>query len=148
MASDPQLLSGFLYMFLLLTQLSLAYTPVHLDARWIVVLESYVAVHALVVAVYNTLQHGSADMWPMFFSGFAFMFVFTQMYALGLSRAVRWLVTASYIGFLAWIYGPRPLGLGRGLELLLRLEVLWIPIVLYGLAAVFALIAYIRVGRK
>jgi hypothetical protein len=148
MASDPQLLSGFLYMFLLLTQLSLAYTPVHLDARWIVVLESYVAVHALVVAVYNTLQHGSTDMWPMFFSGFAFMFVFTQMYALGLNRVVRWLVTASYFGFLTWIYGPRPLGLGRGLGYLLRLEVLWIPIVLYGLAAVFALIAYIRVGRK
>ena len=148
MASDPQLLSGFLYMFLLLTQLSLAYTPVHLDARWIVVLESYVAVHALVVAVYNTLQHGSVDMWPMFFSGFAFMFVFTQMYALGLSRVLRWLVTVSYLGLLAWIYGPRPLGLGRGLGYLLRLEVLWIPIVLYGLAAVFALIAYFRVGRK
>jgi hypothetical protein len=84
----------------------------------------------------------------MFFSGFAFMFVFTQMYALGLNRVVRWLVTASYLGFLAWIYSPRPLGLGRGLGYLLRLEVLWIPIVLYGLAAVFALIAYIWVGRN
>ena len=148
MASDPQLVSGFFYMFLLLTQLSLAYTWVHLDARWIVVLESYVAVHALVVAVYNTLQHGSADMWPMFFSGFAFMFVFTQMYALGLRRWVRWFVTALYLGFAAWIYFPKPFGLGRALSFLMRLEVLWIPLVLYGLAAAFAGAAYLKVGRK
>jgi len=148
MASDPQLVSGFFYMFLLLTQLSLAYTWVHLDKRWIVVLEGYVAIHAFVVAVYNTLLHGSADMWPMFFSGFAFMFVFTQMYALGLRRWARWLVTALYLGFVAWLYFPKPFGLGRALGYLLRFEFLWIPLVLYGLAAVFAGAAYFRVGRK
>jgi len=46
MANDPQLLSGFFYMFLLFTQMSLAYTKVHLDQRWIVTLQSWVAIHA------------------------------------------------------------------------------------------------------
>jgi hypothetical protein len=57
MAVDPQLLSGFIYMFFLFTQMSLAWTWVHLDVRWIIFLESYVAIHALIVAVYNTIQH-------------------------------------------------------------------------------------------
>jgi hypothetical protein len=48
MATNPQLLSGFFYMFLLFTQLMLAWTPLHLDKRWIVLFESYVAILSLV----------------------------------------------------------------------------------------------------
>ena len=141
MAVDPQLLSGFLYMFLLFTQVSLAYTTTHLNPRWIILLESYVAVHALIVAVYNTAFFGSADIWPMFFAGFTFMFIFTQMYALKLSRRAYTVITALYGAFVAWLY--LPFGLGRATEYLLRLEVLWIPIILYGLTVVFAAITYI-----
>ena len=148
MAVDPQLLSGFLYMFLLLTQASLAYTYVHLDRRWIVVLESYVAVHAFIVALYNTAFFNSPDMWPMFFGGFAFMFVFTYLYALGVRREVRWLITGVYVAFLAWLYAPAPFGLGRPATNLLRLEFLWIPIVLYGLAVAFAAVAYLFVKDR
>lgn len=79
MATDPQLLSGFFYMFLLFTQVSLAWTQVHFMKWWIVVLESYVSIHALIVAVYNTLFFGSADIWPMFFLGFTFMFILKQI---------------------------------------------------------------------
>jgi hypothetical protein len=137
MAVDPQLLSGFIYMFFLFTQMSLAWTRIHLDSRWIVFLESYVAIHALIVAVYNTLQHGSSDIWPMFFAGFAFMFVFTQIYGLKIGRKIRLVITGAYILFVAWLYLPGPLGLGRELAYLTRLEVLWIPMILYLLALVF-----------
>ena len=136
MAVDPQLLSGFLYMFLLFLQVSLAYTEVHLWKRWIVTLESYVALHAFVVAVYNTLQHGSPDMWPMFFAGFAFMFVFTYQYAVGLSKRGEQIVTVFYALFLVWLYAP--FGFNRGFEYLQRVEFLWIPIILYLLAILFA----------
>ena len=146
MAVDPQLLSGFLYMFLLFLQVSLAYTEVHLWKRWIVLLESYVALHALVVAVYNTLQHGSADMWPMFFGGFAFLFVFTYQYAVGLSRRLELMVTVLYALFLVWLYAP--FGFGRGYQYLTRLEFLWIPLILYGLAVVFACCAYLWLRVK
>ncbi len=149
--NDPQLLSGFFYMFLLFTQMALAYTPIHIDRRWIVTLESWVAIHAVFVAYFNTAfpDIGSADMWPMFFSGFAFMFVFTYMYALNMKKQYRWIVTLLYIGFLVWLYLPVQLGgYGRDLSRLMMIEFLWIPIVLYGLAAVFALVAYIFLGRK
>jgi len=148
MALDPQLLSGFFYMFLLFTQVSLAYTKVHLDKRWIILLESYVAIHAVIVAVYNTAFFGSADMWPMFFAGFAFMFVFTYMYALNVRQKVRWIVTALYLAFVAWLYLPAPVGLGRDPTFLLRLEVLWIPAVLYGLLALFAGLVYLTLRKR
>jgi len=143
MAYDPQLVSGFLYMFLLFTQMSLAFTGVHLWRRWIVLLESYVAIHAVIVAVYNTAFFDSADMWPMFFTGFAFMFVFTYVYAFKLGRKGNLLVTAAYAALLAWIFSPTPLGLGRSLAYLTRLEFIWIPVILYGLAIAFATPLYL-----
>ena len=137
MAVDPQLLSGFIYMFFLFTQMSLAWTRIHLDPRWIIFLESYVAVHALIVAVYNTLMHGSADIWPMFFSGFISMLVFTYQYGLKTSKRVKLGLTAAYSLFLIFLYAPKPLGLGREISYLIRLEFSWIPIILYGLALGF-----------
>jgi len=143
MAVDPQLLSGFIYMFFLFTQMSLAWTWIHLDARWITFLESYVAIHALIVAAYNTIQHGSLSMWPMFFTGFAFMFVFTYQYGLKLGRRVNLFIIGAYVLFLVWLYVPSPIGYGRGVEYLMRMEFLWIPIILYLLALVFGGVVYI-----
>jgi hypothetical protein len=147
MAADPQLVSGFLYMFLLFTQMTLAWTWVHLERKWIVLLESYVAIHAAIVAVFNTSFFSSPVMWPMFLSGFAFMFVFTYMYAFRVNRAVYWLVTAVYILFLAWLYLPEPLGYGRSLANLMRLEFLWIPIILHALAWLFAGLTYLKLRK-
>jgi hypothetical protein len=143
MAVDPQLVSGFIYMFFLFTQMSLAWTWIHLDTRWIVFLESYVAIHALIVAVYNTLQHGSADMWPMFFTGFAFMFVFTQQYGLKIGRRLNISIIGAYIMFIVWLYLPGPIGYGRGLEYLTRAEFLWIPIILYALALIMSGVVFL-----
>ncbi|MFX1472278.1 MAG: hypothetical protein ACFFBM_07240, partial [Promethearchaeota archaeon] len=98
---------------------------------------------ALVVAIFNTLDHGSTDMWPMFLSGFVFMWVFTYMYALNVRREVKTLVTLLYFVFLAWIYIPAPFGYGRDISYLLRFEMLWIPIILYLLAAVVAGVGYV-----
>jgi len=141
MAVDPQLVSGFIYMFFLFTQMSLAWTWVHLDDRWIVFLESYVAIHALIVAVYNTIQHGSLNMWPMFFGGFAFMFVFTYQFGLNLSRKVNLSIIGAYLIFIIWLYAP--FGYDRGYEFLMRAEFLWIPVILYLLALVFGGIIFL-----
>ncbi|MHA2227114.1 MAG: hypothetical protein ACXAC8_18000 [Candidatus Hodarchaeales archaeon] len=140
MDSDPQLLTGFLYMFLLFAQVSLSYTRFHLNRKWIIFLEGFVGVHAVVVAVNNTLMLGSSDMWPMFLSGFVFMVVFTYLYSLKMRSAVRWAIFLAFAGFLMWIY--LPFGYGRDFSYLIRLEVLWIPIVLYGLAYLFAGIVF------
>jgi hypothetical protein len=147
MATDPQLLSGFFYMFLLFTQLMIAWTPLHLDRRWIILLESYVAIHAVIVAVWNAEFFGGTDMWPMFFLGFAFMFVFTYMYALKVSKKIYGLVTGLYIAFLVWLFLPSPIGFGRNLMNLARLEFLWIPLILYGLSALFATLAYLKIRK-
>jgi hypothetical protein len=147
MATDPQLLSGFFYMFMLFTQLMLAWTPLHLDRRWIILLESYVAIHAVIVAAWNTNFFGGADMWPMFFTGFAFMFVFTYMYAIKVSRKIYGLTAIAYVAFLVWLYLPTPYGFGRNVQNLVKLEFLWIPVILYGLAAFFAALAYLKIRK-
>lgn len=147
MATDPQLISGFFYMFLLFTQVTLAWTWIHLDKRWIILLESYVAIHAVIVAIWNTEFFGGAVMWPMFFTGFAFMFVFTYMYAFKVSAKAYWFVTAIYAGFLVWLYLPVPSGFGRSVVNLTRLEFVWIPLILYGLASVFAALAYLKIRK-
>ena len=65
-------------MFFLFTQISLAYTVVHINKGWIVFLESFVGIHAFVVAT-ATLSQAVTGIWVMFTTGFAFMFVFTAM---------------------------------------------------------------------
>ena len=147
MATDPQLLSGFFYMFLLFTQMIIAYTSLHLDKRWIVLLETYVALHAVIVAVWNNQFFGGADMWPMFFTGFAFMFVFTYIYAFKVSKKIYALITALYAAFIVWLFLPTPFGFGRNLANLMRLEFLWIPLILYALAAIFAVLAYLKIRK-
>ncbi|MFC1995648.1 hypothetical protein ACFLVM_02085 [Chloroflexota bacterium] len=147
MAVDPQLISGFLYMFLLFTQMTVAWTPVHLKRNWIVLLESYVAIHAAIVAVFNTSFFNSPVMWPMFLSGFTFMFIFTYIYAFRVSRKIYWLTTAVYVLFLIWLYLPEPLGYGRSLAYLMRLEFLWIPIILHALAWLFAGLTYVKLRK-
>jgi len=145
MATDPQLISGFFYMFLLFTQVTLAWTSMHFNKKWIILLESYVAIHAVIVAVFNTSSFGSPDMWPMFFSGFAFMFVFTYVYAFETNKRVYWLVIAVYVLFLVWLYLPTPIGYGRSIVNLSRLEFMWIPLILHALVWVFAGLAFLKI---
>ncbi|MFC1897201.1 hypothetical protein ACFLX8_01325 [Chloroflexota bacterium] len=147
MSTDPQLLSGFFYMFLLFTQVILAWTWVHFNRGWIILLESFVAIHALIVAIFNTSFFSSPDMWPMFFSGFTLMFVFTYFYAFKVKKSIYWIVTILYIAFLIWLYLPVPIGYGRSIVILMRLEFLWIPIILHALAWVFAGLAFLKIRK-
>ena len=148
MAYDPQLLTGFFYMFLLFTQLSLAYTVVHTNKGWVVFLESFVGIHAFIVAT-ATVSQAVTGIWVMFASGFAFLFAFTYMFAFKVRREIKWGVILGYISALVWIYLPSQFGgYGRDLTNLMRMEFLWIPITLYLLAIAFSAIAYVYVRRK
>jgi hypothetical protein len=149
MAYDPQLLTGFFYMFFLFTQISLAYTVVHVNKGWIVFLESFVGIHAFVVAI-TTFSQAVTGIWVMFTTGFAFMFVFTAMFAFKVRREIKWGVFLGYLAAVIWIYLPSQFG-GyplRDPSRLLMLEPLWIPIILYLLAIVFSAIAFIGIRLR
>lgn len=69
-------LIGFLYMFILFIQSSLMYTKSHMNSYWIFCIEIFVLFHGVLVAalVQNSI------LWTMFYSGFGFLAVFSQMY--------------------------------------------------------------------
>ncbi len=125
-------LIGFFYMFLLLLQGSLFFTRAHTNRWWTLTLEVTVAVHGTLVAV---MQSGPGGIWPMFFFGFVGIFVITQMHGLGLSRRVRWVIAAVYVGTALAVYSVR--GLTR-LD-----EIVRIPLIEYLLVAVMALLLWV-----
>ncbi len=75
------------------------------------------------------------------------MFIFTYMYPFRVRRLVYFLAIAVYILFLAWLYLPEPIGSGRSPANLMRLEFLWIPIILHALAWLFAGLAYLKIRK-
>ena len=118
---------GFFYMFLLLTQLSLANTRIHFLLPWVTALEFTVGLHGPVIA----LQNGYAS-WPMFAAGFFFMTAFTQQYSFKLPAWGRGLVFLAYGAGVAVMYWFR--GYGK------LYEILFIPVALYGGAIAIALL--------
>jgi len=144
MDSSPALLSGFFFMGLLFIQMVVAYTRIHVNKWWVLAVESYVAVHATIVAIAQWLDF-SADppMWPMFLLGFLAMVVFTYIHGLGLRNWVKWFIVALYFVFLILIYLPFPFGFDRDIAYLFRLEFLWIPLILYLIAFIAAILAHL-----
>ncbi|UYP44300.1 hypothetical protein NEF87_000585 [Candidatus Lokiarchaeum ossiferum] len=129
---------GFFYMFLLLLQGSLMYTKIHTNKYWTVILESLVAIHGALVAVWQAQAAGIAlkdSMWPMFFLGFAAMFVLAYMYGLGWPKYVQIIISSIYVLFMVWLYSSW--GYGRDFSKLISFEFLWIPIILFGIALAF-----------
>lgn len=120
-------LLGFLYMFLLLLQGSLFFTRVHLNRYWTFTQEFAVLVHGTMVAVYQ-----GNGIWPMFFFGFAGMFVLTQMHGLRLPNWAKWGLFAAYIAGALLVYSQR--GWNK-IDELIR-----IPLIEYLSVAVLALI--------
>ena len=102
MVSTPGHLIGFVYMFFLLLQGSLFFTRAHVNKWWTVSLEGLVLVHGTLVAV----GQGNG-LWPMFFFGFAGLFVITQMHGLGLRLPVKLGILAAYLGGVLWVYNDR-----------------------------------------
>ena len=144
MDSSPALLSGFLFMGLLFIQMTLAYTRIHFNKWWILLVESYVVIHATIVAIAQWIDFDAdPPMWPMFLLGFLAMLIFTYIHGLGLPNWQRWLIVIAYFVFLVFIYIPQPFGFGREITYFLRFEFLWIPIILFLIAFIAAACAHV-----
>lgn len=122
-------LLGFIYTFFLMVQGSLMFTRAHLNKWWTLVLEISVLVHGTLVALQTN------TMWPMFFFGFAGMFVVTQMYGLGLNKYWRWGFIAAYIAGVLIVYSSRGWANVN--------EVVRIPLIEYLLVFLLALIIWL-----
>lgn len=85
MENTPGHLIGFLYMFLLMLQSSLFFTRIHVNKFWTFTQEIVVLFHGTLVAL---TQPNS--LWPMFFFGFAGIFIITQMHGLKLPTWAKW----------------------------------------------------------
>ncbi|MEJ5199935.1 MAG: hypothetical protein WHX53_13510 [Anaerolineae bacterium] len=123
-------LIGFLYMFFLMLQGALLYTRVHLNRVWTTALEVMVLVHGTLVAV----MQGNG-MWPMFFFGFAGIFVITQMHGLGLPKWAKWLILAVFVALVLVVYNGQWVRLN---------EIIRIPLIEY--LAVFVVAGLISGG--
>ena len=121
-------LVGFFYMFLLFTQLSVIYTPVHTNKYWTFILEVFVLFHGTMVAI----NQGNG-MWPMFCFGFAGMLVVTQIYGINLKKWLRLIVQIIYIIGVVLVYGGF---MGINTPDMVH-QITWIPIIEYLLVFVF-----------
>ena len=121
------LLSGFVYMFLLFIQLSMFNTRLHMNRKWVVLLEAFVAVHGTLITVYK-----NNPIWPMFMIGFLVMLVLTQMHEFGWARRFRWVLLTGFVVGVVALYV-----FVRGIDQIY--EITFIPVALYGgaLALVF-----------
>ena len=126
----PAILTGFFYMFLLFTQMSVSNTKAHFVVGWTTVLELLVALHGPVIALINT-NNG----WPMFLFGFLFLFVFTQQFGFKLPWWVRALIFVAYFGAVFYVYGV-VFAEEKGLKS--AYQIVFIPAALYG--GTFALV--------
>ncbi|MBN2616719.1 MAG: hypothetical protein JXR64_00255 [Spirochaetales bacterium] len=118
---DIAILIGFAYMFLLFVHMSMLKTKLHTNIKWITVLETFVVIHGVGIALMN-----KQEIWPMFLTGFLFMFVFTYMYGLGLNKIIRIIIYILYFSLILYLY------YFRGYSKIY--EVLFIPVTLYGVS--------------
>jgi hypothetical protein len=126
-------LIGFFYMFMLMVQGSLFFTRAHANRYWTFTLEILVLFHGTLVAI----DQGNG-MWPMFFFGFAGLFIITQMHGLGLKKWQRWIFFGLYLVGALWIYGPNNITMIH--------QVTWIPVTEYAVMFIFA--GLIWIGMK
>ena len=123
-------LVGFFYLFMLMTQISLAKTSWHTNIKWLTFLEVFVALHGAIVAII-----AGNGMWPMFFFGFMMMFIVTQVYGILTNRVAIAGITASYLLLVLVTYSGqlRYAFTGTSVGWALIHQITWIPIILYGL---------------
>lgn len=123
-------LVGFFYLFMLMTQISLAKTGWHTNIEWVTFLEVFVALHGAIVAI-----NASNGMWPMFFFGFMMMFIVTQVYGVIKSRIALAGIIASYVALVLLTYSGslRNVFTGTPVGWASIHQITWIPIILYAL---------------
>lgn len=128
MVNTPGHLVGFFYIFLLLLQSSLFYTRYHLNRWWTMLLEFLVLAHgAMVVAMIR-----GTGVWA-FILGFMGVFLLTQMHGLRLSIRMKWLMAGVYALTLLIAFSSRGSLVGR--------DIIFIPVIEYGLVLVIAILA-------
>lgn len=129
-------LLGFFYMFLIMLQMSLAYTKIHTNLKWVTILEVFVTLHGTVIA----LQAGQR-LWSMFFFGFTMMFIVTQMYGLIKSKSLQIGITVVYFAVAMILYSGF---LGTEHQIAQVHQIFWIPAILYGV--VFVIIGFYHIA--
>lgn len=129
MVSTSGHLVGFMYIFLLMIQGSLAKTRIHTNRYWIFILEIIVLFHGTIVAI----GQGN-NMWPMFGFGFGFIAVFTQIYSLKLDKKLNILIQILYLTGALIVFGGGFAGKTIGDIHMIT----WIPIIEYLLVFVIA----------
>lgn len=131
-------LFGFFYMFLLMLQMSLAYTKIHTNIKWVTILESLVALHGTAVAI-----EAGQTLWSMFLFGFTMMFIVTGLYGITKLKSFRMGFTILYLASAVLVY----IGvLGTGHQISQIHQIFWIPVILYGL--VFVIVALYHIVMK
>lgn len=120
--STPGHLFGFFYMFLLLLQMSFANTTIHMNKMWGLSLEVLVLFHGTTVAIFQ-----GNGMWPMFFFGFAFIFVVTQIHSLKIKKRTYAAVLTAYMVLALTVYN-NIFGFKDFTEIF---QITWIPIIEY-----------------
>lgn len=139
-------LIGFFYLFMLMTQISLAKTGWHTNIKWVTFLEVFVALHGAIVAI-----NASNGMWPMFFFGFMMMFIVTQVYGVIKNRIALAGIIASYASLVLLTYSGslRNVFSGTKVGWASIHQITWIPIILYALVfAIVWLVQVVTVLRK
>lgn len=136
-------LAGFFYMFMLFVQSALIFNRAHLNKFWTFLLEFFVLIHALLVA----LAQGNS-MWPMFVFGFASMFILAQMYGLGLGTWTKRLLVIGFLALAVGVYAAT--GRLEKIHEIARIPVLdyLVVFLLYGIYLVVAGIGRIFVPAK
>jgi len=92
-------LIGFVHVVLVMAQGSLMFTRVHLNKRWMFLMEILVLPHAAQVAL-----NQASNSWPMFFFGFAAIFLLTQMHGLALKPWLRQLFYSTFLVMVLYVY--------------------------------------------
>lgn len=123
-------LIGFFYTFLIMIQGALMFTRMHVNKYWKVILEVFVLFHGTMVAFML-----GQEIWPMFFFGFAGLFVITQMHGIGLKSWQKWAILSGFIVGILVVYSERGVGYLN--------EVIRIPLIEYVLAFLFAGITWL-----
>ncbi|WP_461205103.1 hypothetical protein [Clostridium sp. DL1XJH146] len=126
-------LFGFFYLFLLMIQMSMAYTKVHTNRYWTFTVEVLVLFHGTAVAAV-----GGSAIWSMFAFGFGFIFIVTQIYGLKLGKIAILIATITYGVLAVIVYSGMFFG-SRSLSDIHQIT--WIPIIEYLLVFVFIALA-------
>jgi hypothetical protein len=122
-------LLGIFYTLLLMIQGGLMFTRMHTNKYWKVTLEAFVMIHGTLVAIML-----GQEVWPMFFFGFAGLFIITQMHGLDLRGWQKWLIVGLFSAAMVWVYSDRGIAQIH--------EVIRIPLIEYLLALLLAAVVW------